>query len=348
MNADYQKILSSIKSQKFEPVYLIDGDEPFYLDRIVEAFEEILPPHERDFNLITLYGGEAQWTDVVNACRRFPMFAERQVVILREAAQMKTLQELAAYLENPAPTTVLLIEHRFKKVDGRGKLVKAAKSRGIYYTSDKVKDERLPDWIADYAQSIGMRIHFKEAGLLATYLGADLQKVANELGKLKLNLPEGAELTSELIRKNIGISAEHNIFQFPETLTNPAAAEKRYRMLAYFAASPKLGPMPLVTTVFYTYFSQLYRAHFAGSDTKEAASAAGIPHFRIRDARQTAQRIGLAKIEGCLLLIAEYGAKGVGVGTEAKDGELLREMVGRMEEILRYPATGHQTILPGS
>jgi DNA polymerase-3 subunit delta len=334
VNADYQKILSSLKAQKFAPVYLIDGDEPFYLDRVVEAFEEILPPHERDFNLITLYGGEAQWADVVNACRRFPMFAERQVVILREAAQMKTLQELAAYVENPAPTTVLLIEHRFKKVDGRGKLVKAAKSKGVYYSSEKVKDERLPDWIADYGQSIGMRVGYKEAGLLATYLGADLQKVANELGKLRLNVPDGAELTADLIRKNIGISAEHNLFQFPETLTNPGAAEKRYRMLAYFAASPKLGPMPLVTTVFYTYFSQLYRAHFAGGDGKEAATAAGVPPFRLREARQTASRIGITRIEECLLLIAEYGAKGVGVGSEAKDGELLREMVGRMEAVL--------------
>lgn len=334
MSPDYQKILTSLKQQKYAPIYLVDGEEPFYLDRIVEAFEEILPEHERDFNLITLYGGEVQWADVVNACRRFPMFAERQVVILREAAQMKTLQELAAYVENPSPTTVLLIEHRFKKVDGRGKLVKAAKSKGIYYTSDKVKDEKLPDWISDYGESIGMRVGYTEAGLLATFLGADLQKIANELGKLKLNLPPDGALTAEQIRRDIGVSAEYNLFQFPETLLSPAAAEKRYRMLAYFAASPKLGPMPFVTTVFYTHFSQLYRAHFAANDSKEAASAAGIPPFKIREARQMAQRVGLQRLEDCMLLIAEYSAKGVGVGSEAKDGALLREMVGKIEAVL--------------
>lgn len=334
MSPDYQKIFTSLKQQRYAPVYLIDGDEPFYLDRIVEAFEELLPVHERDFNLITLYGSEVQWADVVNACRRFPMFAERQVVILREAGQMKTLQELAAYVDNPSPTTVLLIEHRFKKVDGRGKLVKSAKNKGIYYTSDKVKDEKLPDWISDYGESIGLRVGYNEAGLLATFLGADLQKIANELGKLKLNIPEGDMLTSEIVRRNIGVSAEYNLFGFPETLVSPAAAEKRYRMLAYFAASPKLGPMPFVTTVFYTYFSQLYRAQFATGDGKEAAAAAGIPPFKLREARQTAGRIGTQKLEDCLLLIAEYGAKAVGVGTEAKDGELLREMVGRMEVVL--------------
>src|SRR5438094_259262 len=141
MTADFKKLMKSLQAAQYAPVYLIDGEEPFYLDLITAYFEEsILQPSERDFNLLVLYGKDAAWADVVNACRRFPMFAERQVVILKDAYQMRELNELAGYLENPAPTTVFLIEHRFKKADGRGKIVKYAKEKGVYFTSDKIKD----------------------------------------------------------------------------------------------------------------------------------------------------------------------------------------------------------------
>src|SRR5688572_24864521 len=145
MVADFKKILQTLEKREYAPVYLVDGEEPFYIDMLTEYFEDkILQPSERDFNLMVLYGKDVEWADVVNACRRFPMFAERQVVILKDAAQMRSINELAGYLENPAPTTVFLIEHRFKKADGRGKLVKYAKEKGYYFTSDKIKDEQVP------------------------------------------------------------------------------------------------------------------------------------------------------------------------------------------------------------
>src|SRR3569833_3158665 len=142
MNADLRKIQQSIQLKQFAPFYLIDGEEPYYLDLITSWFEnDILSPAEKDFNLLVLYGKDVQWSDVVNSCRRFPMFAERQVVILKDAAQLKDMNELVGYLEKPNATTVFLIEHRFKKTDGRGKLVKVAKEKGVYFTSDKIKDE---------------------------------------------------------------------------------------------------------------------------------------------------------------------------------------------------------------
>ena len=163
MTADFKKILQSLQQKQYAPVYLIDGEEPYYLDLLTQYFEEkILQPGERDFNLMVLYGKEVSWADVVNACRRFPMFAERQVVILKDAAQMRDLGELAGYVEKPSPTTVFLVEHRFKKADGRSKLVKFAKEKGCYFTSEKIKDEQVPSWIQTYGEQIGFRVGHRE------------------------------------------------------------------------------------------------------------------------------------------------------------------------------------------
>src|SRR6187401_3587034 len=157
--ADFKKLIQSLQKGQYAPVYLVDGEEPYYLDIITEYFEEkILQPHERDFNLTVMYGKDAEWVDVVNACRRFPMFAERQVVILKDAAQMKTLSELTGYVEHPSPTTIFLIEHRFKKVDGRSKLPKLIDKTGVHFTANKLKDSDIPHWIQSYGDEHGLRI----------------------------------------------------------------------------------------------------------------------------------------------------------------------------------------------
>src|SRR6478609_6099204 len=154
---DFKKFLSSVKQGKYAPVYVIDGEEPYFLDIATKYFEEnILAPHERDFNFTVIYGKEAEWSEVVNACRRFPMFAERQLVILKDASQMKSLNELASYLEHPSPTTVFLIEHRGKKVDGRGKFGKLVDKQTIYFSSTKLKDADVPHWIQGYGNENGL------------------------------------------------------------------------------------------------------------------------------------------------------------------------------------------------
>ncbi len=250
MNAEFKKIVSTLQSGKPAPVYLVDGEEPYYLDILTAIAEDkVLQPAERDFNLTVFYGKDAEWVDVVNACRRFPMFAERQVVILKDAAQMKTLAELAGYLEHPSLSTVFFIEHRYKKVDGRSRLLKLAKEKGLCYTSDKVKDEQLPSWIQGYGSEHGFSIGPREAETLATYLGNDLQKIANEIEKVRINVPGETVLTMPLIQKFIGITRDYNIFEFPEVLLS-GNKDKLYKMLAYFIANIKAAPMPLVITVF--------------------------------------------------------------------------------------------------
>lgn len=332
MTADFKKILQSLQQKQYAPVYLIDGEEPYYLDLLTQYFEEkILQPGERDFNLMVLYGKEVSWADVVNACRRFPMFAERQVVILKDAAQMRDLGELAGYVEKPSPTTVFLVEHRFKKADGRSKLVKFAKEKGCYFTSEKIKDEQVPSWIQSYGEQIGFRVGHRESEILATYLGNDLQKIANEIEKVRINVPDEKELTAALIQKFIGISREYNVFEFPEALTS-GNKDKLYRMLSYFVANPKSAPMPLVIGSFYTHFNRLYQAQFLqGKSDKDAAAALGTYPTRVREIMAAAQRCSLPKVEYCLLLLGRYSTYAVGVGNNTPDGELLKEMIGKME-----------------
>jgi len=299
---------------------------------LTEYFEDkILQPAERDFNLMVLYGKDVEWADVVNSCRRFPMFAERQVVILKDAAQMRTLNELAGYLENPSPTTVFLIEHRFKKVDGRGKLVKLAKEKGYYFTSDKIKDEQVPGWVQAYGKETGFAVGERESQILATYLGNDLQKIANEIAKVRINVPDEKALSAEMIQKYIGISREYNVFEFPETLTN-GDKDKMYRMLAYFIANPKSSPMPLLIGSFYSHFSKLYQGYFlVGKSDKDASTALGTFPFRAKQIVATAQKFSLQRIEACLMLIGKYSTKAVGVDSNTDDRELLKEMIGKME-----------------
>jgi DNA polymerase-3 subunit delta len=333
MNAELKKIFQTLELRQFAPYYLIDGEEPYYIDLLTDYFEnKILTAVERDFNLLVLYGKDAEWADVVNACRRFPMFAEKQVVILKDAASLRGLNELVGYLEKPSPTTIFLIEHRFKKADGRGKLVKYAKEKGIYYTSEKIRDEHVPQWIQFYGKEINFKIGERESEILASYLGNDLQKIANEIEKVRINIPAETELTAALIQKYIGISKEYNIFEFPEALTS-GDRDKLYKMLTYFLANPKSAPMPLLIGTFYNHFNRLYIANFLrGKTEKDAAAALGTPPFRVKSIMAAAQQWPLHRVERCMLLLGKYSTMAVGIKTSANDRELLKEMVGQMLE----------------
>lgn len=335
MSPEYEKIVQSVKMRQFAPVYLVDGEESFYIDKISDLFQDaILSPAEKDFNLTVLYGKDASWQDVLNACNRFPMFSERQVVILKDAAQlrggeedMKGLNALIPYIEKPSPHTVFLIEHPFKKVDGKTKFAKRIKDKGVHFTSEKLKDEHIPGWISEFGNSIGFKIARQEAEILASALGSDLKKIANEVEKIRINVPEEPQLSLELIRKYIGISKEYNVFDFPKVLTSHDQ-EKMYKMLSWFIANTRSAPMPLLIGTLYGHFSKLYTLHFLKHLPPKQIKASGI-----WDAETLLGQIDnwpLARVEHCLLLLAEYNTMAVGINSSAGDKELLKEMIGKM------------------
>jgi len=326
--------------RQFAPIYLIDGEENYYLDMITSYFEnKILSPAERDFNLMVLYGKDAEWSDVLNSCRRFPMFAEKQVVILKDAASLKGgsgddkgLNALLSYVEKPSPSTIFLIEHSSKKADVRTRFVKRAKEKGIHFTSDKIKDDKLPDWIQEHGNDIGFHIGPEESKILASYLGSDLQKIANEIEKVRINIPNEKALTTQLIQKFIGISKEYNIFDFPTVVTGNDR-DKLYKMLSYFLANSKAAPMPLLIATFYTHFNRLYVANFVrGKTDKEAAAALGMSPYFVKDVMASLSQWPLHRVERCLLLLGKYSTMAVGIKNTAGDRELLKEMVGQMVE----------------
>ena len=337
---DLKKLFESLQLRQFAPVYLIDGEETYYLDMIVHYFENnILPPAERDFNLTVLYGKDADWSDVLSTCRRFPMFADRQVVILKDASQLKGgkddlkgLNSLMSYVQKPSPTTIFLIDHSGKKADGKTRFVKYVKDKGVCFTSEKIKDDNMPAWIRAQGKEMNFHIGDRESETLAAYLGNDLRKIVNEIEKVRINVPDEKELTSELIQRYIGISREYNVFDFPEAVTAHDHA-KCYRMLSYFLANPKSAPMPLMVAAFYNHFNRLYVANYCrGKSDKDAAAAIGLPFFLVKDIMNKVQYWPLMRVEHCLLLLGKYSTLAVGIDNNADDRELLKEMVGQMLE----------------
>jgi DNA polymerase-3 subunit delta len=326
----FNQIMQDLNNKKYAPVYLLDGEEPFYIDRLLQKFEAILQPEERDFNLITLYGKECTWKDVVNAARRFPMFAEHTVVILREASQMKDLSELTAYLEQPLPSTVLVIEHRFKKLDGKTRLAKMMAKKGVYFTSEKLKEDEVPSWVTAYGAAQGLEIGSREAEMLSVYLGNDLQKISNELEKILINESGLKQLTTAHVEKYIGVSREYNVFDLPDVIFR-ADKNRQARMVSYFTANPKSAPMALVIGTFYGYLSKLYLCYFNKADFQSDRKL-GIWSSH----RKATQRVSLPQVQRCIGLLEEYSRKMVGINNNSNDTALLKEMTGKLNLILGY------------
>lgn len=328
-------LLKDLSQGKAPLVCIADGEEPYDIDRITTAYENLLPESERDFNLLTLYGKDTTVQEVLTACRRFPMFSAFQVVMLRDAAQMDGLNDLASYLENPAPTTRLYIEHRFKKIDGRGKIPALVKKHDaiVQVHSAKLKEDDVPGWIMTHGHNTGFAVGLEEAQQLTALLGADLQKIVNEIEKVRINEPNAPALTGAMIQRFISSGREYNVFEFPQTFT-PRGAQRRYQMLAHFVANPKVAPLPFLLGTLYNHYSKLYNASFVDEGTPEAAKMLGVPPFRVKPLIGEARQIGRERLEEIVLLLAEASAQFVGIGSREKESEILRELCARMEVTL--------------
>lgn len=324
----YEKILQDIDKRKLASVYLLDGEEPFFIDRILEKIERIIPEEEKDFNLITLYGKDSSWQDVVNAARQFPMFGERIFVFLRGAGELKNLDQLSGYISEPQLSTTLVIEHRFKKMDGRLKFPKIVANKGVYFTSSKIKEWQVPEWIMGFCTVHNSKIEQEEAKTLATYLGDDLQKIVNELEKIWLNEKEGRDITSQKIEKYIGINRDFNILELPQTLFE-SNITRLANMLNYFSANPKAAPMPAIIGVFYSFLQKVYLAQYVSPNyTKDRQLGIWKNH------RKTGSRFSPVQIHRCIAVLEEFSHKSVGIDSDNKE-DILREMAGKIQVVLQ-------------
>lgn len=324
-----EKILGDWKKGIFKPVYWLEGEEPYFIDILVNhAEKKILSEAEASFNLTIFYGKDADWAQVVNACRRYPMFAERQVVILKEAQQMRDLEKLESYIENPLISTVFVVSHKEKKVDGRGKLAKALKGKAEVLSTKKLYDNQLPEWTNNIIKSQGLSIAPKALHMLIDHIGNDLNRIENEVEKLTLNLAGNKNISEDDVEKYIGVSKEFNAFELQAAIAQKDLS-KSIRIIQYFDANPKAGPIQLVLPSVYNFFSKLYvLKSMPNADERTAAGALGISPFFIKDYFAAARKYDYAGVEKTLLLLHQYNLRTLGVHNgSASDAGLMKELV---------------------
>lgn len=316
----------------FKPVYWLEGEEDYFIDEVVRYAENhILTEAEAGFNLTVFYGKDADWTAVINACRRYPMFAERQVVLLKEAQQMRDIDKLEAYIEHPQPSTVLVVSYKEKKVDGRSRLAKVLKEKGELLTTKKLYDNQLPEWATEIIRRKGFTITPKGLNLLVEHIGNDLARIASEIDKLSVNIGQGREITEDDIENYVGISKEYNVFELQNALARKDLAAC-IRIIQYFDANPKAGPIQMVLPALYNFFAKVYQLFgLNGVSDKDIGSALGVNPFFIKDYKAAARVYGYEGVERVLLLLHHYNLKSLGIGaTGVEDGSLMKEMVFRM------------------
>ncbi|RZJ58763.1 MAG: DNA polymerase III subunit delta, partial [Flavobacterium sp.] len=276
------KILNDIKQGNIRPIYFLMGEEPYYIDKLTEYIEHnILSEEEKGFNQMVLYGKDVTIEDVISNAKRYPMMAERQVVIVKEAQELsRTIEKLESYAENPQPTTVLVLAYKYKTLDKRKKVTKVLEKAGMVFESKKLYENQVGDWIKRVLSGKGYNIEPKAAAMLVEFLGNDLGKISNELDKLTIILPQGSTITPKVIEDNIGISKDYNVFELRKAIGERDQL-KAYKIADYFANNPKDNPLVMTTGLVFGFFSQLLQYH--GLKDKTPSNAAKIlkvnPYF---------------------------------------------------------------------
>lgn len=329
---DFKSLQKHIKSKEFKPVYLLHGEEPYYIDVLSKLFQEyVLEEHERDFNETIVYGKEADVFAIMAESKGFPLMAERRLVLVREAQELKNIDELESYIENPNPSTVLVLAHKYKKVDARKKFGKLIPKVGVVFTSDKVRDYQLVDWITSYLSTTEYKITSKAAILLADSLGNDLSRIKNELDKLSLLLEKGTTINEVHIEENIGISKDYNMFE----LNNAVSTQdylKAMKIVNYFEHNPKSGLLVPIIGGLYNLFSQLMKIHFLDDKSQNGVASALKVHPFVAGELVKATRLYNPKMLAAnVSLLYEYDLKSKGIGNSSfSDSELLSEMIFRL------------------
>jgi len=329
---DVATILQSWTKGQFSPFYWLEGEEDFFIDQLTTAAEKtILSPEESAFNCTVFYGKDTSWADVVNQCRRYPMFAERQVVILKEAQQLRDIEKLEPYFEQPLTSTILVIAYKEKKLDNRKKVARLIKEKGTFVSFKKLNEKEVAAWIEQRLAAKEQKITPRALLLMVDHLGSELSKVEQELEKLQLNCSPGSVIDEDLIERFVGVSKEFNVFELQTALAQKDFL-KAFRIIQYFKQNPKAAPLQLILPLLYSFFSKVYMLFGADtSDDRSLASQLGIPPFSIRNYKEAARLYGYQGTELTLLLLHQYNLKSVGVGaTSTEDSSLLKELIFKM------------------
>ncbi|MAZ72596.1 MAG: DNA polymerase III subunit delta [Flavobacteriaceae bacterium] len=316
MSLDKAKtIINDIKNGNVAPIYFLMGEEAFYIDGISNYIEQtLLNEEEKGFNQMVLYGRDVTIDEVVSNAKRYPMMAERQVVIVKEAQDLsRTIENLVSYAENPQPTTVLVFCYKYKKLDARKKLSKVLKKHNaVLFESKKMYDDKVPGWIIQVLNGKGYSITPKAAQMLTEFLGNDLSKINNELDKLQLIIKPEQQITPQLVEQNIGISKDFNNFELQNAI-GAKNVKKAFAIVQYFAQNPKNHPLVMTVALLYSFFSKLLKYH-AISNKAEAPKMLGVNPYFIKDYQTAARNYSMKEVSGIIASIREIDLKGKGVG----------------------------------
>jgi DNA polymerase-3 subunit delta len=325
----FEQITGDIKRKIYHPVYLLHGDEPYFIDAITDLIEgSVLTESEKEFNQTVVYGRDTDTGSIIDMARRFPMMANYQVVIIKEAQDIDKIENLQPYMEKPQPSTILVIACKYKKIDQRKSFAKSVDKAGVIFESARIYDNKVPAWINEQVISNGHSIRPEACQLLAEYLGSDLGRISNELEKLLINLAAGSTIDSALIERNIGISKDYNVFELQNALGARDVA-KANRIISHFGANTRQNPMIVVLTVLFGFFMKLMIYHQLEDKSKNnVASVLSVNPFFVKDYVQAAQNYSFRRLRNIIGLLREYDLrlKGINNGS-TEESELLRELV---------------------
>jgi DNA polymerase-3 subunit delta len=324
------KILNDIKSGNIKPIYFLMGEEPYYIDIVSDYIEKnVLSEEEKGFNQTVLYGRDVSVEDIVSTSKRYPMMAERQVVIVKEAQDLsRTIDKLESYADNPMPSTVLVICYKYKTLDKRKKVTKVLGKNGLVYESKKLYENQVGDWIKRILASKKYTIEPKANAMLVEFLGTNLGKINNELEKLQIILPKGSVITPKDIEENIGFSKDFNVFELRKAIGERNQL-KAYTIAANFANNPKENPMVVTTSLVFGFFIQLLKYHgLKDRNPKNVAAVIGVNPFFLKEYDVALKNYPMKKVSQIVASLRDIDVKSKGVGASSmSNSDLLREML---------------------
>lgn len=327
------QIVTDIKAQNIKPIYFLMGEESYYIDKIAEYIEKnVLAEEEKGFNQMVLYGRDVSIEDIVSNAKRYPMMAEKQVVIVKEAQDLsRSIENLLPYVENPQPTTVLVICYKYKTLDKRKKLYKAIQKTGLLFESKKLYENQIGDWIRRILSGKGYQIEPKAALMLVEFLGTDLSKINNELEKLIIVLPKETTITATHIEENIGISKDFNNFELRKAVGEKQLV-KANQIINYFGQNPKSNPLVVTISLLNSFFTQLLIYHGLGDKSKgNVAKALRINPYFVSDYQTAARNYPMRKVSQVISYLRDADVKSKGVGAQnLSQGDILKELLFKM------------------
>ena len=323
------KIVNNIKAGNIKPIYFLMGEEPYYIDKLSDFIEQnVLSEEEKGFNQTVLYGRDVTIDDIISTAKRYPMMAERQVVIVKEAQELsRTIDKIESYLENPMESTVLVFCYKYKTLDKRKKATKLLAQKGIVYESKKLYENQVGDWIKRVLAGKKYSIEPKAAAMLVEFLGTDLSKINNELEKLQIILPAGSTINPQHIEENIGFSKDFNNFELLKALGSRNQA-KAFHIAHYFSENPKANPLVVTTGIIFGFFVKVLKYHgLKDKNPKNVAVALGISTYFLNDYDVALKNYPMKKVSQIITSLREIDVKSKGVGANLSQADLLKEML---------------------